>query len=98
MKILLYIYLAIGCASIILCTLTVLTISREFRRRYPDIKAPKTSLIEKILTIFKAVLIHYIPILNVLLLLVYLFAYEKLEERTIEKLYLRLGKEDKNEW
>jgi hypothetical protein len=93
MKTLLYIYLGISVLTNILYALSTLKISHEFRRRYPNIKAPKSHLTDKIFVIFKGVLIHFIPIFNIWLLFVYLFCDEKLVERTIEKMYLKLSKE-----
>jgi hypothetical protein len=93
MKILLYIYLGVSITSLILFKLTSLAMSRIFKARYPDLKPPKTSFIEKLGTIFKALLIHFMPILNVLLLFIYLFDEEKIVERSIEKMYSKLSKE-----
>lgn len=97
MRTLLYIYLGISVLTNIFYLLTVLKTSHEFKRRYPNLKAPKSPLIDKIFIVFKGVLIHFIPIFNILLFFVYLFCDEKLEERTIEKMYLKLSKEATDE-
>jgi hypothetical protein len=93
MKTLLYIYLGMSVLTYILYIFSVLKISHEFKRRYPNLKAPRKHLIDTIGTVFKITLIHFIPIFNIGLFFVYLFCDEKLEERTIEKLYLKLSKE-----
>jgi hypothetical protein len=93
MKVLLYIYLGISVLTFILFTLTVVKISKEFKRRYPNIKAPKSPLVDHLLTYLKVLLLCFLPIANVAFFLLYLFCSEKTEERIIEKVYSKLSKE-----
>ena len=93
MKTLLYIHLGISVITFILYLFEVVKIKHEFKRRYPDLKAQKSHFIDKIGIVFKSILIHLIPIYNILLFFMYLFCEEKLEKRTIEKMYSKLSKE-----
>lgn len=93
MKTLLYIYLGISILATIMYIFSGLKAAHEFKRRYPNLERPKTPLVDKIFIMFKGILIHFIPLLNVLLIYAYLFRDEELEERVIEKMYSKLSKE-----
>ena len=91
--ILLYIYLGISAITFALHWLTAYEADREFKRRYPHIKAPKCSIIEKIGVVFKSALTSLIPILNICFIYMFLFKSEELEERVIAKVYAKYSKE-----
>ena len=56
-EVLLYFYLGISVITFILNTLIVLKVSHEFKRRYPTLKAPKSSLADKILTFLRVIIL-----------------------------------------
>jgi hypothetical protein len=81
----LYIHLGIGFVTYLLFTFAAIDAAVEFKRRYPDIKIPKTLLITKIGIQFRTMLICVFPIVNILYFLAILFKTEELKEKTIEK-------------
>ena len=90
--ILLKIHLAIGVLYLILSTLAVLDVAHDFKLKYPDMKAPKSSLAGKILSLIKNIAVALIPLYNILLCLVFIFNYEQLKEKTMAKFYLKCSK------
>lgn len=94
MKTLLYIYLGISVITFILHTFTSWKVAYEFKNKYPNIKIPKTHPMNKIFQLFKLVLICFMPIVNLIFFLTILFCGEKLEKRTIERVYSELAKEE----
>ena len=97
MKILLYIYLGISAITILTHTFATLSVECEFKNRHPDIKVPKASLIQRIFTRFRVLVISFIPIVNLVMLLTYIFKYEKLVDSSIEKVLSSVSKEGTDE-
>lgn len=93
---LLYIYLGISILTLTLFALTTMEIVCEFKRRYPDIKAPKNAFIEHVSTWFRITVTCFFPIMNIAMLWAILFDRDMLIERSITNTYLKLSREKEN--
>ena len=88
----LYVYLGISVLTFILFLFCSLESSREFKRRYPDIKGSQLSLIERIGGYIRFILIAFIPVVNIFYFWVLLFKSETIKEKTVEAVYLKRTK------
>lgn len=61
-------------------------VSLRLKANFPDKKPPKMSIVERIYSQFKAIITHLMPILNLMLLFIYLFE----DEMIMEKAYLKV--------
>ena len=94
--ILLYIYLIISAFCWLITMLTAIEIANKFRKKHPELKVTKKSWAGCILTNIKLLIVSFIPLLNIALCCVYLFSYETIESKTMEKLYVMCMNEKEN--
>lgn len=94
--ILLYIYLGISIVTLLMNILISVTVAQKFKRWYPNLKVPKSSIASKWLVFLKLVIGSFIPIVNVGILWVYIFNGEELEARAILKLYHKYMEDPEN--
>ena len=94
----LYINLAIAGLYLALQTLATIDIAHKFKRKYPELKVPKTSVAGHLFSMLRTLIVSLIPIYNILLCLVFLFKYEELEAKSMSKVYLKcIEAEKKND-
>ena len=58
---------------------------QKYEKKHPNEKIPRPSLIEGTIAFLRAVIMCALPIFHILMLLGYLFAWDKIIERTVEK-------------
>lgn len=82
---------------LILHILSTIDLSYKFKRKYPDLKVPKTNWASKILSAIRTIIIALIPVFNLALCLVFIFRYEELENKTIKNVYIKcISKENQD--
>lgn len=70
-------------------------VSLRLKANFPDKKPPKMSMVERIYSQFKAIIMHLIPIFNLMLLFIYLFEDEMIMEKTYLKVKNKLVEKEK---
>ena len=70
-------------------------VSLRLKANFPDKKPPKMSMVERIYSQFKAIIMHLMPIFNLMLLFVYLFEDEMIMEKTYLKVKNKLVEKEK---
>ena len=92
------IHIAIGILFLILFTLSSIDITHEFKRLYPDVKNPKSNWAGRVLSLFKSIIIAFIPLFNLALCWAFIFKYEELKAKTIDRVYAEcIAKEKQKE-
>ena len=81
------IHIVIGILFLVVLTLSVIDTAYEFKKIYPDLKAPKKSLAGRILTLIKSIIIALIPLFNIAMCWVIIFKYDEIKTKTIDKVY-----------
>lgn len=89
----LYIYLGISVLTLLCSVLISFVAAYEFRRRFPDIKVPKSSWADSCLTIIRLVGVCVIPIINLYLLYMVFVNTDQTIEDGILKLYKKYSNE-----
>jgi hypothetical protein len=91
------IHVLIGIIFLVLHTFSAIDITYEFKQIYPNTKVPKSNWAGRILSLIKTVIIAVIPIFNIALCWVYIFKYNELKAKTIDKVYAEcIAKEKKD--
>ena len=83
--ILLYIYLAISIVTLLQFLFMIIDASMKLKKLHPNIVYDKTPLINAIGIWFRVILFSFAPIVNIIMSLSLLFAYEDIMESTIRK-------------
>ena len=90
MKTILIIYLIISLLNLIVTYLLAKSVVYKFHRDNPNVKFKKTSVFERVVCWIRQILTAFIPILNFLMLITYLLAWnmiaEKLEDTIWEEM------------
>ncbi len=85
--ILLYIYLTISIVTLLQFLFMIIDASAKLKKRYPNISYEKTSFGESLNTWFRVILFSFVPIVNIIMSITFLFKYEDCIESTISKVY-----------
>ena len=85
--ILLYIYLTISIVTLLQFIFMIIDVSAKLKKRYPNISYEKTSFGETISTWFRLILLSFVPIVNIIMSITFLFKYDDCIESTISKVY-----------
>ena len=85
--ILLYIYLTISIVTLLQFLLMIIDASAKIKKRYPNISYEKTSFGEALNTWFRVILCSFIPLINIIISITFLFKYDDCIEFTISKVY-----------
>lgn len=89
--------IAIGILFLVLHIFAAIDTAYEFKQLYPNTKAPKSNWAGRILSFIKTIVIAVIPLFNLALCWVYLFKYEELNKKAIDKVYAEcIAKEKQN--
>lgn len=83
----LYIHLGIAALYLLMLTLMSIDLAKKFKRKYPELKAPKVSIAGRLLSSLRNLITALIPLYNILLCFIFLFKYEELEEQSMKKVY-----------
>jgi len=87
----------IGIIFLVILMLSSIDVAYEFKRKYPDLKVPKRSWAGRILSWVKSIIIALIPLYNILMCCVFIFNYDELKTKTINKVYAEcIAKEKQN--
>lgn len=79
--------IVIAIIFLVILMLSAIDVAYEFKRKYPDLKIPKRSWAGRILTWVKSIIIALIPLYNIIMCCVFIFNYEELKTKTIDKAY-----------
>ena len=85
--ILLYIYLTISIVTLLQFIFMTIDASAKLKKRYPNISYEKTSFGETLNTWFRVILLSFMPIINIIMSITFLFKYDDCIESTISKVY-----------
>ena len=66
----------------------------RFRQTYATAKLHPVPMIERVFSLFRALVMSCIPILNILMLMTYIFLYDKVIEKTVYKLVERIERKE----
>lgn len=81
------IYVAFSLFTFVFSLLVSIYVVRKFKRENPDVKPPRMPLFEKFMSWFRAILVSFIPILNVLIVICWLIAWDICVENAEDKLW-----------
>ena len=70
-------------------------VSIRLKTDFPDKMTPKMSILERVYSQFKTVIMHLIPIFNIMLLFVYLYEDDMIMEKTYLKVKNKLVEREK---
>lgn len=87
--ILLYIYLTISIITLLQFIFTIIDASAKLKKLHPNISYEKTPFISAIGTLFRVILLSFMPIINVIMSFSLLFNYEDIVESTILKVCVK---------
>lgn len=62
----------------------------RFRQTYATAKLRPEPMIERVFAVFRALVMSCVPILNILILMTYIFLYDKVIEKTVSTLVERI--------
>ena len=85
--ILLYIYLTISIVTLLQFLFMIIDASAKLKKLYPNISYDKTSFGEDLNTWFRVILFSFMPLINIMMSITFLFTYDELIESTISKVY-----------
>ena len=83
--ILLYIYLAISIVTLLQFIFMTIDASAQLKKRYPNISYEKTSFGETLSTGFRIILLSFIPLVNIIISITFLFKHDDCIESTVSK-------------
>ena len=83
--ILLYIYLTISIVTLLQFIFMTIDASAKLKNRYPNISYEKTSFGETLSTWFRVILLSFMPLVNIIISITFLFKYDEGIESTISK-------------
>ena len=83
--ILLYIYLAISVVTLLQFLFLVMDASAKLKKRYPNISYDKSSFTETVSTWFRVILLSFMPFVNIIMSITFLFKYDDVIESTTLK-------------
>ena len=87
--ILLYIYLTISIVTLLQFLLMIIDASAKIKKRYPNISYEKTSFGEALNTCFRVILCSFMPLINIIISITFLFKYDDCIESTISKVHYK---------
>lgn len=85
--ILLYIYLAISAVTLLQFLFVTMDASAKLKKRYPNISYDKSSFTETVSTWFRIILLSFMPFVNIIMSITFLFKYDDVIESTILKVH-----------
>lgn len=90
----LFINLGISLLTLVVFWMCCIEGAHEFRKRYPDIKIPKSHWSSKINTVVRVIIVSMIPIFNLFMLLYIVFKTEEIIEEGVYKLHNKYAPEE----
>lgn len=85
MKVIFIIWLAFTIMTFLFGVLGSITATQKYEKKHPDEKIPRPPLIERIIAFLRTIVICALPVFHIILFLVFLFAWDTIIEKTIEK-------------
>lgn len=86
MKTILIINLTIALLNLIMSKLLAESAKTAFLMRYPDEFLPVSSLSDKISAILRLIIVAVCPIINIIFLFAYIFAWDSMKENVVDGL------------
>ena len=83
--ILLYIYLVISAVTLLQFLFVTMDASAKLKKRYPNISYDKSSFTETVSTWFRVILLSFMPFVNIIMSITFLFKYDDVIESTTLK-------------
>lgn len=83
--------------SILCCVSTIVMgfiAKARFRQTYATAKLRPVPIIERIFSLFRVLVMSCVPILNILMLMTYIFLYDKVIEKTVYNLVGRIERKE----
>lgn len=81
------IYVGFSLFTFVFSLLVAIYVARKFKRENPDVTAPHMPLFEKFMSWFRSLLISFIPIFNLLMVIIWLIAWDSCVEAMEDKLW-----------
>lgn len=85
MKVIFIIWLAFTAMTFLFGILGSIIAVQKYEKKHPNEKIPHTPLIERIIALLRAIIMCALPIFHVLMFFGYLFAWDRIVEKTVEK-------------
>lgn len=85
MKTILIIWLTFTVLTFLFGILGSITATQRYEKKHPNEKIPRPSLAERTIAFLRTIVICALPVFHIILFLVFLFAWDTIIEKTIEK-------------
>lgn len=85
MKVIFIIWLTFTVLTYLFGVLGSITAVQEYEKKHPDEKIPRPPFIERIIAFLRTIVICALPVFHIILFLVFLFAWDTVVEKTVEK-------------
>ena len=59
--------------------------TQRYEKKHPDKQIPRPSPVERIIALLRSIIMCALPVFHIILFLVFLFAWDKVVEKTVEK-------------
>ena len=85
MKVIFIIWLAFTIVTYLFGVFGSIAATQRYEKKHPNEKIPRPSLIERIIALLRSIIMCALPVFHIILFLVFLFAWDKVVEKTVEK-------------
>ena len=85
MKAIFIIWLAFTIVTYLFGVFGSIAATQRYEKKHPNEKIPRPPLIERIIALLRSIIMCALPVFHIILFLVFLFAWDKVVEKTVEK-------------
>ena len=85
MKVIFIIWLTFTVLTYLFGVFGNITAMQRYKKKHPNEKIPRPSPIERVIALLRSIIMCALPIFHIILFLVFLFAWDKVIEETVEK-------------
>ena len=85
MKTIFIIWLAFTIMTYLFGVFGSIAATQRYEKKHPDKQIPRPSPVEKIIALLRSIVMCALPVFHIILFLVFLFAWDKVVEETVEK-------------
>lgn len=85
MKVIFIIWLAFTIMTYLFGVLGSIAATQRYEKKHPNEKIPHPPLIERAIAFLRSIIMCALPIFHIVLFLAFLFAWDKIVEKTVEK-------------
>ena len=85
MKTIFIIWLAFTIMTYLFGVFGSIAATQRYEKKHPDKQIPRPSPVERIIALLRSIIMCALPVFHIILFLVFLFAWDKVVEKTVEK-------------